>query len=541
MYYRVMIVDDEAIILSGIKSLINWEENGCEVTATARNGKDALEQMRAFPPDIVLADINMPVMDGVTLMKKAAEEFPQTVFIILTNLGEFELARQSLQYKAVDYILKSQIEAEGLEAALEAAKAERRKREWSIVSDTEKYLDKKLKMDLMNKVLLSALLFGNDPGGFSEETVRMLTESGFLESYRYFYIPFVIPAKTGMVSRNKEEKGQLIKWLKELASKAARNVFKDCHLLLDLEPVDAILLFVWQPQNSEWEKKTEVFSRKLASTIRNLAQTECTVMCTQVHSGISGLADSAEEYQTLLSRYYLEMETDGKIEYESLELHKIGSQLYHEILRKNTEGIREVISRASERISTTCHQKSQAVWVLNEITREMNSAIENLGIDHGLVSSGRAPESISKRSQVLSCLEHISNTLCALIGSEAMTANMLAEQARRYIQDHIEGHISLQEAAEYTGVSPGYLSTVFKKTYNQSFIDYANMKKMEHACRLLEKPQMMIMDVAYRLNFENAYYFSKVFRKYMGVSPSNYRKRCMDEKNTNIVKNDKKI
>ena len=61
MYYRVMIVDDEAIILSGIKSLINWEENGCEVTATARNGKDALEQMRAFPPDIVLADINMPV------------------------------------------------------------------------------------------------------------------------------------------------------------------------------------------------------------------------------------------------------------------------------------------------------------------------------------------------------------------------------------------------------------------------------------------------------------------------------------------------
>ncbi|HIX47811.1 MAG TPA: response regulator [Candidatus Mediterraneibacter caccavium] len=77
MYYRVMIVDDEAIILSGIKSLINWEENGCEVTATARNGKDALEQMRAFPPDIVLADINMPVMDGVTLMKKRRKNSPR--------------------------------------------------------------------------------------------------------------------------------------------------------------------------------------------------------------------------------------------------------------------------------------------------------------------------------------------------------------------------------------------------------------------------------------------------------------------------------
>ena len=74
--YKVMIVDDETIILSGIKFLVDWEKIGCVISATARNGEDALEQIRKMPPDIVLADINMPVMDGITLPSKVSQEFP---------------------------------------------------------------------------------------------------------------------------------------------------------------------------------------------------------------------------------------------------------------------------------------------------------------------------------------------------------------------------------------------------------------------------------------------------------------------------------
>ena len=86
--YKVMIVDDETIILSGIKFLVDWEKIGCVISATARNGEDALEQIRKMPPDIVLADINMPVMDGITLLSKVSQEFPHIVFIMLTNLEE---------------------------------------------------------------------------------------------------------------------------------------------------------------------------------------------------------------------------------------------------------------------------------------------------------------------------------------------------------------------------------------------------------------------------------------------------------------------
>ena len=122
--YKVMIVDDETIILSGIKFLVDWEKNDCVITATARNGQDALEQIRRMQPDIVLADLNMPVMDGITLMKTVNKEYPNIVFIVLTNLEEFELARQALQCRAVDYLVKSQLEAPVLEKVLKHAKEE---------------------------------------------------------------------------------------------------------------------------------------------------------------------------------------------------------------------------------------------------------------------------------------------------------------------------------------------------------------------------------------------------------------------------------
>ena len=159
--FKVMIVDDETIILSGIKSLVNWEEHDCELAATARNGQDALDQMRKIPIDIVLADINMPVMDGITLMKKASEEFPNTVFIMLTNLEEFELARQALKYHAVDYLVKSQLEAPMLEKALEHAKTERGSRSYRTVTSAADYMEKEEKKKVISRALQEAVFLKN--------------------------------------------------------------------------------------------------------------------------------------------------------------------------------------------------------------------------------------------------------------------------------------------------------------------------------------------------------------------------------------------
>lgn len=120
--YNCLIVDDETIILSGIKFLIDWEKNDCAIMDTARNGRDALEKIRSCPPDIVLCDINMPVLNGMELLKICNEEFPSIVFVMLTNLQEFDLARDAIRYRAADYLLKVQLEAPALEESLQKAK-----------------------------------------------------------------------------------------------------------------------------------------------------------------------------------------------------------------------------------------------------------------------------------------------------------------------------------------------------------------------------------------------------------------------------------
>ena len=89
----------------------------------------------------------------------------------------------------------------------------------------------------------------------------------------------------------------------------------------------------------------------------------------------------------------------------------------------------------------------------------------------------------------------------------------------------MEEHIRLQEVADYAAISPAYLSSLFKKQSGQSFIDYVNQKKIEKAQQLIHEGNYRINEIAYQLSFENAYYFTKVFRKFIGTTPSNYQKK----------------
>jgi two-component system response regulator YesN len=100
-------------------------------------------------------------------------------------------------------------------------------------------------------------------------------------------------------------------------------------------------------------------------------------------------------------------------------------------------------------------------------------------------------------------------------------------RAKQYILDHLERHITLQDLADHVAISPGYLSTIFKKELHQNLMGYINMIKTEHACALLRQGKYRIYEISYMLGFENAYYFTRVFRRYTGVSPSEYQKKML--------------
>ncbi|WP_312094665.1 response regulator transcription factor [Niallia sp.] len=106
MVYKVLIVDDEKIIVEGISSVIDWEALDLEVIGTARNGIDAYEKIVMQKPDIVISDIRMPGIDGISLVSKVSEELPFIKFILLSGFSEFEYARSAMQYGVKHYLLK---------------------------------------------------------------------------------------------------------------------------------------------------------------------------------------------------------------------------------------------------------------------------------------------------------------------------------------------------------------------------------------------------------------------------------------------------
>ena len=226
--YNVMIVDDETIILSGIRSLVDWEKNDCVLAATARNGQDALDQIRRMPIDIMLVDLNMPVMDGITLMEIVHREFPNIVFIVLTNLEEFELARKALQCRAVGYLLKSRLEAVDLETALGQAKEERGKRKQLMVTNAAEYFEKERQKNIVSKALEEVLFFQH--GLRKEEHRKILADSGVLCNYAYFYVPFDFLSGSGGEPPEKEAKAKIMDWIRGMIDKTAQNLFKEDYI-----------------------------------------------------------------------------------------------------------------------------------------------------------------------------------------------------------------------------------------------------------------------------------------------------------------------
>ena len=121
--YRILLVDDEALIREAVSENVKWEEYGYELAGSCENGREALEFIEKNPVDVVLTDICMPYMDGMELSEKLSEGYPSIKIIILSGYDDFDYAKKAIKYGVKEYLLKP-ITAEEMGEALLALKAE---------------------------------------------------------------------------------------------------------------------------------------------------------------------------------------------------------------------------------------------------------------------------------------------------------------------------------------------------------------------------------------------------------------------------------
>ncbi len=118
--FRIMVIDDEAIVREAVATQINWEQYGICVVRTCENAIDALSYLQDHDADLLLVDIRLPVMDGLELVRRVREIKPQIMFIMISGYADFEYARQAMRYGAQDYLLKPLNDASLLHAVRHA-------------------------------------------------------------------------------------------------------------------------------------------------------------------------------------------------------------------------------------------------------------------------------------------------------------------------------------------------------------------------------------------------------------------------------------
>lgn len=529
--YQVLLVDDEPLILSGIKFMIDWQKNDCQIVDTARNGQQALEKLRTLHPNIVICDIAMPGMSGTELLKQAAEEFPDIVFIMLTNHPDFQLAQHSLRYRAVDYLLKSDLDPAALEEGLAHAKAECDTRaKLNRVQLVDDYLSSNRRKLLKNAFLN---LVQSRPGAADAKATELLQSAGVLDRYAVAYLPLDF-SDTDWDSAPPDERTKLFAWVQELCEGVAESCFTR-HALFSTNAASqsqSLFLLCWQLESPvAWEKRLTTFAEKAVSACRTIAKTGVSVMGTDFFADAIALESFRVQVFGLRDHYYCFGGTPmfyGAFRptvWQPLNLNGLGDRLAAEIHAKNASGCELLLDRAIERVRTVPHRQSQALWLCGGID---NAALQLLLQKDD--ENRPSIEALMTRDKVLNWLIRVKTELTAQLGqNDPAGRNALLEKARQYVRDNVDKRILLQDAADYVCLSPGYLSALFKKQYDQSFVEFINEEKCRRACELIRQGQHRINEISYMLGFENAYYFTRVFKRYTGMTPTEYQKKLIRE------------
>ena len=410
--YRVLLADDEPLILSGLQSMLPWESLGCTVAGAVRNGVQALEVLEAQRPDIVICDITMPLMNGLELLAQAAERYPETVFVMLTNHGQFDLAQEALRGRAVDYLLKIDLDEQKLEQAVHRAIREREKRR----SLTAAQADALPAGEDMLSSLVDALLSGR--GETAAAAAAELQQRGMTERCGLAEIlldPAQIPS---IATFSPEERRRLFDFHHKLVDDMARRLFFAGGYLLFPRRQDQLLLFVWGLESGDIFTR---FQLKLASVLGNISQMQARLLATEIVG-------------------------DGDL-----------SALRRQLLCLEAE-------------------------------------------------FSLSPRAVIQYSQSMSKTDYV-------------------DAAKQYVERHILERISVQDAAAAIGITPNYLSSLFKRQLGQNFMDFVNKAKVEYACSLLQHNGHLVYEVSHMLGYDNAYYFSKVFKRYTGMTPTEYQNR----------------
>lgn len=525
---KLIIVDDEPIILRGLVETYDWEAMGFLLAGTAENGETAVELIRRTKPDVVLTDVRMKKMTGLDLIEQVRLFDENVVFIVISAYRDFEYARKACEVGAFSYLLKP-VEDEKLWEVMKGARElcekrreERRERdnmERLLVGDKDNFLQSIVQkylrgsiseekfvqvLDMMKREIGREKMFLCvcadmdisykiiNPVYYETERVCLFgrLEQVFEENYSYW----IIDGENG-------EKAYLLDVTGHRGVEPVRKILKEAAKELDSPVVSAV--------SGEYGG--------IAGMKKSYGQA-VHFFETAVEAGANGFTMNKEQAEEVMSPVSM-------ADAESLVVSAI---------RKNDrtqlkEAIKKYIytlpvSEKEEPQRRYIHRLAVAVELMLQdtygLTDEVEKWFRNLYSTLPSLSGVRAVDICYRLfGQVIDERQNSAKSHDLEYFSEYMSI------ALAYIDEHLcDEELSLSAVASAIYLNPVYFGRVFKNNQNMSFKQYVLHKRMDMAKRLILEGKESITSVGEMVGIPNRSYFTQVFKQYTGVLPSEYRK-----------------
>jgi two-component system response regulator YesN len=522
---KLLIVDDEPLVQVGLQSMLNWKDLNIEICGTAKNGQEAYEMIQNLNPDIVITDIKMPIMSGLDLLKRCREEKrDMPVFIMLTSYEDFQYARKALQYQAVDYLIKLELNEEILTSTVKKAISVIEKKP---TNGSNSNPDVQLSV-LQNRFYIRLLnnLFDSDM------SFQQLLKDLHLQFHSDYYVAAHLKIETDSANLSCDLTlyNNTINMFENLISK-----YMECTVVaLDLRYFAAVFSL-----DSAKAKDPNY----IIDALKTVSESLHNYYNVSIYCGIGEYVTRPEDISNSYSdakRIAMYLSSDNSIlsinnidQFKSNHQNIFNLSLFKKEIVKafenyDTEALTNINNSLYELFSADTIHYTQAVDVAGSI---LHFAISLIPDGHDLVTTifNNEPEGYlclyqcKNVSQVLSFMRKLTDGLTTHFQScQNNYKNHLVIEVKEYIDAHICEKLSLQEVARYFNISSNYLSQLFKQHLKIGFNEYITHSKIEYAKTLLRKDDVKIYEIAEKLGFENAFYFSKVFKKVSGISPKEY-------------------
>lgn len=533
--YKVLLVDDEALIREAISENIQWEELGFSFMGACENGKQAIQMIEKEQPDLLLTDINMPFVDGMELTKFVYENYPDTKVIIISGFDEFEYAKNAVKYQVLEYILKPITPTEFLETLVRVKKVfdDKRESQRDMKKIRSAYVSN---LPALQGRYLHHLLNGTvDYSKLSEKQEELRLE---LDAKCY---------NTAIVEGDSLEPftKQYANVKDELALFAIYNITAEivaqsgCGIVFQAMDEKTVVIFMGDKKEYLKQQMKQVIP-KIRSAVEEFLQIQVTVGVGKTVVTQEELADSfaktkrALEYKFMLggnqiiwAEEYENIRNSGKhidiFDWASKIASSIRINKEKEIPEKTKNFIDQVKVGFINRNRSVVYVQNLVLSVINllELTEDIEQTVYDK--ERIFVNEIYDCENLDEiANQMVEMFTFICNAMSDKRDSYGKRQAILA---LRYIdENYADSSVSLNSVCTALAMSTSYFSSVFKNHTGETFIEALTKKRIERAKILLEQGNRKTYEIAEAVGYSDAHYFSLIFKKTTGKTPTEYAK-----------------